>query len=378
MSIKGFSSLRKNIFMIRKICLSIAVIFFSIQLLHAQKYSNEFLSIGVSAKAQALGNSVAATVDDVTAAYWNPAGLSHISNSTGLQLSAMHAEWFAGVGNYDYLGVSLPMKKEGSRLALSLIRFGIDGIPNTLSLFEDDGTINYDNIIEFSAADYAFLGTYAQRLKIKSGQLSVGGNIKVVRRLIGQFANSWGFGVDLGAQYRKGGLRLGLTARDITTTFNSWSINFTEDEKVVLLETGNELPNIRSNEITRPGFQLGAAYQLKFKKFSLTPEADFFISTDGQRNVLVSADPISMDIGGGLELGYRDAVFLRAGIDQFQKEQNFDGTESLLSRPSLGIGLKLAAFRLDYAFTDLGDSRNTYSHVISLLLNLKKREKERS
>ena len=344
--------------------------------LFSQKFSNEFLSIGVSAKAQALGNAVSATVDDVTAAYWNPAGLSHFSENTGLQLSAMHAEWFAGVGNYDYFGVSLPMKKEGRRMALSLIRFGIDGIPNTLSLFEDDGTINYDNIIEFSAADYAFLGTYSQRVKTKSGQLSIGGNIKVVRRLIGQFANSWGFGVDLGAQYRKGGLRLGLTARDITTTFNSWSINFTEDEKVVLLETGNELPNIQSNEVTRPSFQLGAAYQLKFKNFSLTPEVDFFISTDGQRNVLISADPISVDLGAGLELGYRDVVFLRAGIDQFQNELNFDGSESFLFRPSLGIGLKVAAFRVDYAFTDLGDSRNTFSHVISLLLNLKKQEQK--
>ena len=342
---------------------------------NAQKYSNEFLSIGVSARAQALGNAVVASVDDVTAAYWNPAGLSLIPNSTGIQLSAMHAEWFAGVGNYDYLGVSLPMKKEGSRLGISMIRFGIDGIPNTLSLFEDDGTINYDNIIEFSAADYAFLGTYAQPVKISSGSLSVGGNVKVVRRLIGQFANSWGFGVDLGAQYRKGNLRIGLNARDITTTFNAWSINFTEDEKVVLLETGNELPNIRSNEITKPGFQLGAAYQINVKSITITPEADLFISTDGQRNVLVSADPLSIDLGAGVEVGYKKSVFLRAGIDQFQKEKNFDGTETLLSRPSLGIGLKIASFRVDYAYTDLGDSRNTYSHVISLLLDLKRKKR---
>jgi len=194
--------------------------------------------------------------------------------------------------------------------------------------------------------------------------------------LIGQFANSWGFGVDLGAQYRKGNLRLGLNARDITTTFNAWSINFTEDEKVVLLETGNELPNIRSNEVTKPGFQVGAAYQIKVKSISLTPEVDAFISTDGQRNVLVTGDPISLDLGAGLEFGYKGSVFLRAGIDQFQKEKNFDGTETLLTRPSLGIGLKIASFRVDYAFTDLGDSRNTFSHVISLLLDLKKRKRE--
>ena len=133
--------------------LSYIVLFFCLlgNPIFAQKYSNEFLSIGVSANAQALGNAVVAQVDDVTAAYWNPAGLANISSETGLQIGAMHAEWFAGIGKFDYLGVTLPMANSNRRLGISLIRFGIDGIPNTLSLYEDDGTVNYDNIVEFSA-----------------------------------------------------------------------------------------------------------------------------------------------------------------------------------------------------------------------------------
>ena len=338
---------------------------------YAQKYSNEFLNIGIGAKAQGLGNAQVATVMDVTAAYWNPAGLVEIDEQTGLQLSAMHSEWFAGVGNFDYLGVSLPMKQQ-RRIALSMIRFGIDGIPNTLSLYEKDGSINYNNIIEFSAADYAFLLSYAQALRNKN--LSIGGNVKIVRRIIGRFANSWGFGVDLGAQYKLEKLQFGILVKDIATTFNAWNINFTEDEKVVLLQTGNELPNIKSIEITRPGINLGAAYLLDLGAISLTSEANFVVTTDGKRNVLLPANPISLDLGLGLELGYKDAVFLRAGVDQFQKEENFDGTKSQLVRPSLGVGLKVASFRVDYAYSNLGDKRNTYSHVISLLLDMKKRK----
>ena len=83
-------------------------------------------------------------------------------------------------------------------------------------------------------------------------------------------------------------------------------------------------------------------------------------------------ETLSADLAFGLEVDYKEAVYLRAGVDQFQKETNFDGTESTLSRPSLGLGLRLGAFRVDYAYTDLGDARNTYSHVISLVLNLKK------
>ena len=192
-----------------------------------QKYSNEFLSIGLGARAQAMGNAVVAGVDDVTAAYWNPAGLALTENREGLQIGAMHAEWFAGIGKYDYLGLSLPMANPDRRLGISLIRFGIDGIPNTLSLYEEDGTVNYDNVTEFSAADYAFLGTYAQKTNWMGGRLYLGGNLKVIYRQIGSFANSWGFGLDLGAQFRTGKWRFGLTGRDVTSTFNAWKTIFT-------------------------------------------------------------------------------------------------------------------------------------------------------
>ena len=341
--------------------------------LFAQKYSNEFLSIGISARAQALGNAVVATVDDVTAGYWNPAGLGNQTAAQGFQVGAMHAEWFAGIGKFDYLGVTLPLANADRRLGLSLIRFGIDGIPNTLSLYDDEGTVNYDNIVEFSAADYAFLLSYAQPLKVNKGKLLLGGNVKVVHRVIGSFANSWGFGLDLGAQYQTGNWRFGAMARDLSTTFNAWKVTFTEAEKDVLLATGNELPDINSVEITKPQLQLGAAYRFQLNQISLTPELDLNLSTDGKRNTLISGDPVSIDPALGLEAGYKDFVYLRAGLNQFQKELDFDQEESLTMRPSLGIGLRIASLMIDYAYTDLGDSQNRYSHVISLKLDVRPR-----
>ena len=187
----------------KKITLFTAILLASFQFAQAQKYSNEFLSIGIGARAHAMGGSVIASVNDVTAGYWNPAGLASFGADRGLQLGAMHAEWFAGIAKYDYLGATIPLANADRRIGLSMIRFGVDGIPNTLSLFEDDGSVNYDNIVEFSAADYAFLVSYAQKmnLKNKDHKLYIGGNVKVVRRVIGTFANSWGFGLDLGMQY---------------------------------------------------------------------------------------------------------------------------------------------------------------------------------
>ena len=163
----------------------------------------------------------------MTAGYWNPAGLASFGPERGLQLGAMHAEWFAGIAKYDYLAATIPLANADRRIGLSMIRFGVDGIPNTLSLFEDDGSVNYDNIVEFSAADYAFLVSYAQKmnLKNKSNNLYIGGNVKVVRRVIGTFANSWGFGIDAGIQGKMGKYSYGVMVRDITTTFNSWKID---------------------------------------------------------------------------------------------------------------------------------------------------------
>lgn len=335
----------------------------------AQKYSNEFLSIGVGAKAQALGGAVVAGIDDVTAGAWNPAGLASLRGDQGLQLGAMHAEWFAGVGKFDFIGLSLPMGNGDRRFGLSLIRFGIDGIPNTLSLYEEDGTVNFDNVTEFSSADYAFIGTYARRVEKGNGRLLYGGNVKVVHRKIGPFANSWGFGADIGLQYHIGNWQFGAVAKDITTTFNAWSFSFTEDQKEVLALTNNEIP-INSVEITKPQLLLGLGYRLNFGRAGLRPELDFIITTDGKRNTLVSADPFSIDPAFGLEFDYREFLYLRAGMSQFQKETDFMSQEQLTAKPSLGIGLKISKLYVDYAFSDIGDQESRFSHIISLKLDI--------
>ena len=342
----------------------------------AQKYSNEFLNIGISARAQAMGNAVIASTNDVTAGYWNPAGLAAIPAEDGLQIGAMHAEWFAGIGKYDYLGISMPFANGKRRLGISVIRFGIDGIPNTLSLFDDNGNVNYDNIVEFSAADYAVLLGIGQQTSFLGGNLALGGNIKVVHRIIGTFANSWGFGLDLAARYEKGRWRVGLVGRDISSTFNAWKVNFTEAEKTVLVNTGNDLPNIQSLEVTRPQILLGAGYRFDKGNVSFQPEVSLHVTTDGRRNTVVSGDPFSIDPSAGIEMGYNDFVFVRAGVNQFQQEQSFVRGQFWSARPSIGIGLKLGVFTVDYAYTDLGDSQNRYSHIISLMAAIKPKKKE--
>ena len=318
----------------QKQLLLVGLLFLSgISPIFCQKYSNEFLAIGVGGRAHGMSGAQTALANDLSAIYWNAAGLSEID--APVQLAAMHAEWFGGVGQYDFLSFGKALNRDKKAfLAFSLIRLGIDQIPYTINLVEPDGTINYDNISEFSAADYALMGSYAR--KLRNPNFSVGGTVKVVRRVIGSIGNSWGFGADLGMQYRKGNLMLGVQGRDLTTTFNAWSFNFTDEEKEVLALTNNEIP-ISSVEITRPQLVLGITRRFQWKNVGISPEIDLIATTDGRRNTLISAAPFSIDPAIGLELDYKQKVFLRGGASQFQREIDFGGKELLGVRPAIGV-----------------------------------------
>jgi len=337
-------------------------------LLQSQKYSNEFLRFGTGAKALGMGSAQTAGVKDVTAGYWNPGALSNLQDD--IQVGFMHAEWFAGIGKYDYLAVAAPLKKMGNDQAVgfSFIRFGIDDIPNTLELFEDDGTINYNNIENFSAADYALIFSYSRQAFLPG--LHVGANAKIIRRSVGKFASAWGFGLDVGATYGlTDQIKLGATIRDITGTFNAWRFNFTQEELQTLQITGNELPE-KSVEATAPSVTTGIQIGQDFGKFGGNLAADLTFFLDGQRNTLLNSSFASIDPAIGLEGHYNNAIFLRLGISQFQRTEDFDGSKSLIAQPSFGLGLKLYSINLDYAFTNFNNSTNQYSHIFSVVLDL--------
>lgn len=327
----------------------------------APKYSNEFLSIGISARSMAMGNATIASSNDVTAAYWNPANLTYIPYD--LELGVMHASYFAGLAAYDYLG-GVARIDDKSAFGISIIRFGVDDIPNTLELIDNDGNIRYDRIKSFSVADWAFLFSYA-KLSNTEG-LRYGGNVKVIRRVAGDFAGAWGFGFDLSARYDKGNWLFAAMARDVTSTFNAWSFNTSELEEVFIV-TGNEIPD-NSLEITLPKLMLGVGRKIDIsEKFTGLVEIDADMTFDGKRNVLIKGDPVSIDPHMGFEIGFRNILFFRGGVSNFQQVPDFDNKNSMTFQPNLGLGIKIKQLSIDYALTDIGDqSIALYSNVFSI------------
>ncbi len=345
-----------------------------------RKYSNEFLNIGAGARGLAMGSAQVASVNDGTAGYWNPAGLVGVKDNPNINL--MHAEYFAGIGKYDYGSIAIPVQDNRRTIGLSLLRFAVDDIPNTLALVEPDGSINFNNVQTFSSADYAFLLSFAQNiLDTEEKKISFGVNAKIIHRKVGKFATAWGFGIDAGLQMHGERWHAGIVARDLTTTFNAWSFKFTEKEKEVLYLTNNAIP-VKSTELTAPRLVIGGGYNFRISNsLNLLAETNLNVTFDGKRNTVISSSPISIDPGIGLEAAVKEVFFIRAGITNFQ--QALDDGDTLnqkkvwIYQPSLGAGVKIKNVMLDYAFSNLANQSNPlYTHIISLRFNLVRKDQD--
>lgn len=311
----------------------------------AGKYAGEFMSIGVGGRALALGSAFVALTDDVTAGYWNPAGLARLSYP---QIGLMHDERFAGLVNYDYGAVAVPLNAS-STLALSVIRLGVDNIPDTRDAgvdalgnplppdrWEEFAGINPDRITWFNSADWAFYLSYAKR---SDDRFSLGANIKFIRRDNGS-SSATGIGFDLGALYRvMDRLTVGANIQDVTTTLVAW--------------------NTGRNELILPTLKVGGAAAIDVLGSRLTPLLDADIRFEGRGSAAnLNVGAVSVDFHGGLEFMFREIAAVRMGYTD-------------IGSVSFGAGVRLPKITVDYSFAKFdADDQLGNTHRISLVFTL--------
>ena len=334
------------------------------------KYSNDFLTIGVSARALAMGNANIVSSNDVTAGYFNPANLLKIKPK--FQLALMHAEYYAGISKYDYGAFSTRIDSN-SVAAVSVIRFGTDNIPNTLNLVDANGNVNYNQISTFAVTNFATMLSYARKIPKLKG-FSIGATAKIVRNSFGPFGGSWGFGFDVGASYSYKKWNFAAVGRDITGTFNAYSFNLTSAQQQTFAITGNAIPS-NALEVTVPTLILGASRTFTVWKDRLTimPEVNFITTFDGKRNEVIKTNVFSTDPVIGLEIGYLRMIYLRAGLNNIQQAINVDGKTQTIVSPSIGVGIRYRIFQLDYALTNFGggdNSTGSYSNIFSVKIDI--------
>lgn len=319
------------------------------------KYGADFLAGGVGGRALGMGGTYVALAADVDATYWNPAGLSGL---TYPEVVYMHAERFAGIVSFDYAALAWPVSAT-STLGMAFFRSGVNDIKNTLNAWDpvrNRPKPHAEEFIEtFSAADYAFYFSYARSL---GKGLALGASAKVVRRAVGNFAEAWGYSVDIGARYQWGRFRLGVNVQDLSTMLQSWSIN----PEAFTLETinpetgqpytfeeafGQELPE-GGTYLVLPVLRLGTAYEQPMGMYRLVVAADMDVAFDGQRSYAVNVGEVSLHPRLGAEFWYRDVVALRIGVNRLAYSDRL----GLELAPTVGAGIQLSWLTIDYSFGD--------------------------
>lgn len=307
------------------------------------KYAGEFINIGIGGRPLAMGGAFSAVANDITAGYYNPSGLTQLNYP---QISLMHDERYGNLVNYDYAAVAIPWDTDMS-FALSVMRLGIDGIPDTRNALidvngngkiDDNDRIDYTKITEFSDQDWAFYLSFAKKL---SDNFSCGASIKYLRRDIAEF-NANGIGFDVGALYIPfENFSVGANLQDITTTLVAW--------------------NTGRNELITPTAKIGAAYGWNILNGRLTPALDFDVRFENRQYASTfNMGPVSFDMHAGLEFNYNNLFSIRGGYNDVKQY-------------TIGAGIKLPKLNIDYSFARFNASeldRLPDTHRISIILTL--------
>lgn len=283
----------------------------------------QFLKLGVSARAVAMGEAFIGLADDASAMYYNPAGLNQVS---GREIFLTHTKWPAGI-NYQYLGAMMPVPKVGV-FAAQIAVLTTGDMKRTVPYVGWTGEY-------FSATDWLLGLSYGRMLTDK---FSIGGSVKLVSEwLDDQRANI--IAVDFGTLFDVGirGIKFGMT---IT--------NFGSNGKFL------------AEEFSLPiNFKFGAVVDVFNQKLHhLKATFEGAHPNDNLEQVAV-----------GTEYTFSEYFALRGGYRRFIRISDKDGeirfdensavsADEPLEGFSFGFGVYLPignyTTRLDYAYTDLG------------------------
>ena len=307
--------------------------------------SAQFLKLGVGARAISMGGAFVAQANDLSALYWNPAGLARL-NGSSVQLA--HTEYIADI-NYNYAAFGTNLRGLGT-IAASLI-FLDSGEMEVRTSDQPDGTGE-----RFSVTDLAMQVSFARPL---TDRFALGTTVKYIREQVWHSTAS-AFAFDIGLIFTTPfeSLRLGASMANFgpKMQISGRDILFSTDPGI------NEEGNV---EIVNSEF-LTDEHPLPLL-FSIGLAWDAFETANHRVALLTDASHPNdntefMNIGG--EYSFRDLVSLRAGYRNLFEE---DGEQGL----TLGAGLNLRLDRalriaVDYAYADFGRLDETHWFTLDL------------
>lgn len=331
-----------------------------------------FLKIGVGARAEAMGGAFTAQVNDVSALYWNPAGLVAIGRP---QVMFHRTDWIADI-HHVFVGIGWPVSPRFGALGLSVISLTMDDLEETTEA-EPDGTGR-----KFQAGDFQFGMAYARQI---SDRFGVGIHAKFIQETI-SFSRARAVAIDVGTRYVTNfmGLKIGMAITNFGSEMTMKGTDLIRKLKDERLDVGsvpsvNTLLEAKSWPLptaVRIGISwqpLGPGGAIGTDALSLTVNADYFDPRDFKPYYNV-----------GVEATFYQMLFLRAGMvnqfsGNFQYEED-EGLSALMESSStyenlltFGAGLEVklpftnTIFAVDYALSDM----MFFSRVDRITISLK-------
>jgi hypothetical protein len=176
----------------------------------------QMLKIGVGARATGMGSAYGAIADDLTALYWNPAGLAKIKDITA---DFHYTSWFADF-NHSFAAIAMPVG-ENFTSALSVSSFGTEGIPIT-TVTDNEGTGSTYSVNDI-AIGLSFSGYLTE-------EFSFGITGKYLNCGLASLSSD-GFAFDIGTLYETGiqGINLGFSIHNLgsSQTYSGEDLNRT-------------------------------------------------------------------------------------------------------------------------------------------------------
>ena len=316
---------------------------------HAQfaRYTNGYLQLGYSAVSEGCGRSTLSSQRGLGTERANPAGL--VWQETPFRVGSSFSSVFTGMGSLLYLGGGMRIDSM-SGVGAGLLRFGVDGIQNTLEWRDPSGGEDYGRIRRFGIADYALFLSYGRRLPWSG--FSVGGVGKILYRDEGGFATGVGIGFDMSILYRRAEWQVCAAVRDITTTWTLWFI----DQKKLRGSTVGESLNPtaeRAAEGTAPSLEVGVSYLFRQDRpWRYGASGRVRASGGNPTSELIALGGVTISPAIGGWASYKDIVFLRLGAHQWQWiPYSRQHTDLISFTPTAGLGVRGWGLSIDYAFT---------------------------
>lgn len=290
-----------------------------------------FIEVPAGARSIAMGEAYVAVVDDHSALYWNPAGMTQVS---GNQAGFQYTEWFVDT-QLSYASAVVGLNK--GFIGAHMYLFD-GGLMDVTTLYYPEGTGE-----QFSVQDISLGLSYAQAL---TDRFSMGGTLKLVQSRIWRMRAS-SLALDLGFQYQTPFERLNLGFS--ISNFGS-EMRLDGDNTFVRIDqdpqTAGDNDGIPANLYVK-SWDLPLIFRIGF---------DYHMIETLDHSVRIATDAVypnnnSNYVNVGMEYAYRDMVFIRSGYAHLFLKDNYGQGHF-----RTGIGLQLSnKLQFDFSYSERGD-----------------------